>query len=54
MSANESLRQEGTDTQLTAFDGRPDDCACFAGTELPCFACYLEGFEDVNPSAGGE
>jgi hypothetical protein len=27
-------------------DGRPDDCACSGLTELPCWPCFREGFED--------
>ena len=55
MSAYESTTQEGTDAELTDFDGRPDACDCWdADAKLPCFPCYLEGFDVPNPIAGEE
>ncbi|WP_247010814.1 hypothetical protein [Halorientalis litorea] len=55
MSTNELPTQEGTATELTDFDGRPEDCACWdAEADLPCWPCYREGFEAPNPSAGEE
>ena len=29
MSAYDTTTQEGTDAELTDFDGRPDDCDCW-------------------------
>jgi hypothetical protein len=43
-----------TPSDPVACDGgeRPDDCNCpprpSAGIELPCFECYLAGFDTVN------
>ena len=37
-------------------DGRPEECGCGSwnqGTGLPCWTCYREGFETVNPDAIG-
>jgi hypothetical protein len=53
MSAYEPTTQEGTDTQLTDFDGRPEDCDCGGwndGLDLPCWPCYRDGFEAPNPN----
>jgi hypothetical protein len=55
MSTNTPTTQEGTDAELTDFDGRPDDCDCWdADAELPCWPCYRDGFDVPNPSAGEE
>lgn len=44
MSTYHTLEVEGTDVD------RPDDCSCWsADAELPCFPCYLEGFDVPNP-----
>lgn len=52
MSTNEPTPQEGIATELTDFDGRPTDCDCWdAEATLPCFICYLAGFEVPNPNA---
>jgi len=50
MSAYDTATQEGTDAELTDFDGRPGD----ADAELPCWPCYRDGFDVPNPSAGEE
>ena len=51
MSTNEPTTQEGTASELTDFDGRPSDCACWnTEADLPCFVCYLAGFEEPNPN----
>jgi len=52
MSAYDTTTQEGTDTELTHFDGRPEDCDCWATGELPCWPCFRDGFEEPNPNAG--
>jgi hypothetical protein len=59
MSAYDTATQEGTDAELTDFDGRPDDCSCTgsrleAEGGLPCWPCYRDGFDVPNPSAGEE
>ena len=52
MSTNELPTQEGTDTELTHFDGRPGDCDCLPTfDELPCWPCYRDGFDVPNPNA---
>lgn len=38
------------DTDREDVDGRPDECQCSEfnrNTELPCFPCWLDGFETV-------
>jgi len=50
MSTHEPTPQEGTDTELTAFDDRPTACACWGQEDLACFACHLEGFDEPNPN----
>lgn len=45
---------ESTDAELTDFDGRPEDCACEALGELPCWPCYREGFENQNSNSPDE
>jgi hypothetical protein len=53
MSTYETTTQEGTDTELTHFDGRPEDCDCWDPEgDLPCWPCYRDGFDVPNPSAG--
>jgi hypothetical protein len=53
MSTNERTTQEGTDTELTDFDARPDDCDCAPCLgDLPCWPCYRDGFDEPNPNAG--
>jgi hypothetical protein len=53
MSTYEPTPQERTATELTDFDGRPENCECWdTEAALPCFACYLEGFDVPNPNAG--
>jgi hypothetical protein len=33
-------------------DERPDDCDCTPVMEnLPCWPCYRDGFEELNPHA---
>jgi hypothetical protein len=57
MSTNDTPEVEGTDTELTDYDGRPEECDCGAwndGEELPCWPCYRDGFEEPNPNATGE
>lgn len=54
MSTYEPTTQEGTDTELSAFDDRPDDCGCWdADAELPCWPCYRDGFRAQNPDEPG-
>lgn len=52
MSAYEPTTQEGTDTELTDFDGRPEDCDCGSWNDRagarPCWSCYRAGFEEPN------
>ena len=50
MSAYDSATQEGTDTELTNFDGRPEECDCWATGELACWPCFRDGFEEPNPN----
>jgi len=52
MSTNELPTQEGTDTELTNFDGRPEDCDCWASGELVCWPCFRDGHTEPNPNAG--
>lgn len=55
MSAYDTATQEGTDAELTDFDGRPGDCSCWdADAELPCWPCYRDGFDVPNPNAGDD
>ena len=55
MSTNEPTTQEGTATELTDFDARPEDCDCVAVLDtLPCWPCYRDGFREPNPRAGEE
>lgn len=30
---------------------RPDRCECWGQSDLPCFCCFLAGFDDPNPDA---
>jgi len=50
MSAYDTPTQEGTDTELTRFDGRPEDCDCWATGSLACWPCFRAGFEEPNPN----
>mgnify|MGYP000011754158 FL=1 len=52
MSAYDTPTQEGTDTELTHFDGRPEDCDCWGTGDLACWPCFRAGFEEPNPNAG--
>jgi hypothetical protein len=55
ISAYDTATQEGTDAELTDFDGRPDDCDCWdADAEPPCWPCYRDGVDVPNPSTGEE
>ena len=55
MSTNEPTTQEGTATELTDFDARPEDCDCNGVLDtLPCWPCYRDGFDAPNPSADKE
>jgi len=51
MSAYNTPTQEGTDTELTDFDGRPEDCDCWATGDLACWPCFRAGFTEPNPNA---
>ena len=53
MSAYDTATQEGTDAELTDFDGRPDDCDCWdADAELPCWPCYRTVSSNRTRAAG--
>lgn len=55
MSAYEPTTQDRNATELTDFDGRPEDCDCWdAEADLPCWPCYREGFEVPNPNVDEE
>jgi hypothetical protein len=65
MSTNEPTTQDSIDTEQTILvagdegeiltEPRPEECSCAGlGEGLPCFACHLAGFDDVNPNAGEE
>lgn len=57
MSDTERRTKEGTATELTDFDGRPEECDCGAWNadgELPCWPCYRDGFDGPNPNATEE
>ena len=50
MSAYDTATQEGTDAELTDFDGRPDDCDCWdADAELPVGRAIGTGVDVPNP-----
>lgn len=52
MSTNNRLTQEGTATELTDFDARPENCDCAGwSVNFPCWPCYRDGFDDPNPNA---
>lgn len=46
VAADDALDGDGTDAA-----DRPADCECWAAdAELPCFACFLEGYDGPNPA----
>lgn len=32
-------------------DDRPDNCNCVPDADLPCWACYRQGYKTANPDA---
>lgn len=49
------MRDSKADTRTDApndkkrTDGRPDDCACHGGDDLPCWPCWRADFRSPNP-----
>lgn len=49
--ATDGGQVHATDATDDGTHERPTDCGCWGQNDLPCFSCWMAGFETPNPDA---